>query len=146
MHWCREGSLNRVVAVLALVSLASFGCSQSPSFVEVAGKITLDGKPLEGATVYFLPKQGGRPSIALSDPEGHYELRYTSDQKGVIPGLYEVRISTFYAPSQEFDSSGKLIATPARREILPERYHAQSELVAEITPGQKVYDWELTLK
>lgn len=115
------------VALALLVALVA-GC-ETP-YAGVTGRVTLDGKPLKGATVGFYPEQG-RGSHGETDAEGRYELRYTNQKAGVPPGKCVVRITT---------------ADANTKERLPARYHEKSELTEEVKPASNVFDFELKSK
>lgn len=98
--------------VIAMISAIS-GCgSQSDvSFMKDAvpatGRVTVDGKPLPGASIRFIPtiqSAGGREATAVTDDSGAYEMstlapRVSPDQtKGVIPGEYVVVLSRVAMP------------------------------------------------
>ena len=79
-----------VVLAVALVLLPS-GCGGKYKPVPVEGIVTLDGKPLEGATVSFVPADGaGRPAGGLSDAEGVFQLTTFKEDDGALPGNYRV--------------------------------------------------------
>lgn len=70
-----------------LFSLTGLGCqggSRAQKTVRVAGLVTLDGRPLEGASVNFISE--GYQTSGLTDTEGRYELQ-------AVPGDYKVHIS-----------------------------------------------------
>ncbi|MCL2349042.1 MAG: carboxypeptidase-like regulatory domain-containing protein [Planctomycetaceae bacterium] len=79
--------------LLLLAAVFGTGCNSSPQLkglVPVKGTVTYQGKPLEGATVVFSPKenkQGRRAAVALTDKQGKFELM-TLSQKGAFPGEY----------------------------------------------------------
>jgi hypothetical protein len=83
---------------LAAAALAVFvvGCGESgPSLVPVSGVVTLNGKPLEGAVVSFLPdssNQQGQPGEDLTGPSGNYKAM-TRGRSGLVPGKYRVVVS-----------------------------------------------------
>jgi len=61
--------------------------------------VTVDGKPLEGAGVTFVPDQGPKESTTgngTSNASGQYRLRCRYG-KGVAPGRYKVTISLLEA-------------------------------------------------
>ncbi|MDA7994250.1 MAG: carboxypeptidase-like regulatory domain-containing protein, partial [Pirellulales bacterium] len=68
-----------VVACVAAAFTGS-GCSNNPAnypeVADVVGTVTLDGKPLEGASITFAP-QSGRSSSGVTDSSGRYSLNYT---------------------------------------------------------------------
>jgi hypothetical protein len=75
---------------LALVVLWASGCGGADKPVPVEGIVLLDGKPVDGATVTFVPDGGrGRPASGITDSEGHFQLT-TQDQDGAVPGNYRV--------------------------------------------------------
>lgn len=101
----------------------------------VSGTVTMDDAPLAGVRITFYPIGGGRTnSIAETNDQGEYALRYTSKAKGAIAGKYKVMISkTKKAPD------GRTV------EVLPLRYNRQSELTAEVTSsGDNIFDFKLT--
>ena len=68
---------------------AFVGCSESGTGIIVTGNVTLDGKPVEKATIVFLPKEHGQASPGAVK-NGHY--RIAADQ-GVQEGKYEVKVT-----------------------------------------------------
>ncbi len=131
-HW-RILCLTAVFATLC-------GCSSSdrPEIGTVTGTLTLDGQPLPQAIVYFTPEGGGRPSTAITDDAGRYELVYMGDVKGAKVGTHTVRCST---AREVEDAQGK--ATQAK-ELVPEKYRDESQLKIDVVPGPQVHDLTLT--
>jgi hypothetical protein len=80
--------------VLALpLALFLSGCGRGP-LVKVQGTVTLDGKPLEGATVSFVPEEGaGPPASGLTGSDGVFRLTTRTSGDGAQPGQYKVTIS-----------------------------------------------------
>ena len=63
------------------------GCGSGNNLATVRGKVTLNGRPLQGALVEFQPTApGGSPSSGITDAEGRYELMYTFDKRGRCAG------------------------------------------------------------
>ena len=86
------------LAVLALVSLAGCGASNPPTF-PVSGTVTLDGKPVEGAAVLFIPFDGtGQPASAMSDASGNYALTTFTANDGAMAGNYKIKVTKFDTP------------------------------------------------
>jgi hypothetical protein len=89
-------------AVAALLVFTS-GCGKTKKrglnldLTPVAGKVTLDGKPLAGAdvAVYLTGErpQGYYGSSATTDAEGKFELKTNGTDKGAVPGSYKVTVS-----------------------------------------------------
>jgi hypothetical protein len=82
-------------ALACLVVTLVFGCSDGPKLVPASGIVTLDGEPLEGATVSFIPAQENRISTGGSDvtgPKGNFQITYNG-RAGLAPGKYRVAVS-----------------------------------------------------
>ena len=83
-----------VVACVVAVFTGS-GCSNNPAnypeVADVVGTVTLDGKPLEGASITFAP-QSGRSSSGVTDSSGRYSLNYTGSIRGAMLGSHRVMI------------------------------------------------------
>jgi hypothetical protein len=60
----------------------------------VHGAVTLDGKPLSGADIMFVPvgDTQGTGASGFTDKEGKYEVRDRRGDKGVPAGQYHVSI------------------------------------------------------
>ena len=85
---------------LVLVSFCGFaltlsGCysrSDQPPIAPVTGNVRLAGQPLVGAMVQFHPAHG-RPSGAITDAEGSYDLTYKPKVKGAVIGNGKIVVS-----------------------------------------------------
>jgi len=107
---------------------------------QVDGTIILDGEPLANATIEFQPsgKDSGGPSFGETDPNGHYELMYTYDHKGALPGEHVVRITT---GREVEDERGKIVVIEER---LPAKYNVKSVLRVTVERGTNTIDFDLT--
>jgi len=87
--------LIRFAAMAAAVVMGAAGCGESgPKLVPVTGTVTLNDKPLEGATITFLPdaaNKTGRPGVDITGPSGNYKL-HTDNRSGAMVGSYRVLI------------------------------------------------------
>lgn len=134
-------SLARVLLLAGILSVPLLaGCSRSADVGQVHGKVTLDGTPLAGVSLEFVPEKG-RPSTGTADANGAYSLQYSPTETGAQVGKHTVRITS--RTLQEDPKTGRSEITPER---LPARYHAQSELVREVKPGKNEINFELTAK
>ena len=83
----------RQMAVVGILTAA--GCSSNPAIypevADVVGVVTLDGQPLEGATITFAP-EAGRASSGVTDSTGRYNLNYTGSIRGAMLGAHRVMI------------------------------------------------------
>ena len=122
------------VGCLGLVLLVS-GCGGIEYF-PVTGKVTLDGQPLPGAVVSFMPNdEQGVPSLGVTDGTGVYTLRQTAELVGAPAGKYTVRITTYREGKPEADPP--ILGAPER---VPEQYNIRTTLKAEVKPGEEGND------
>jgi len=83
-------------AFVLLLSFIVSGCSKGVPVVKVEGRLLMDGQPVEGATLTFLPVDDSAYSaVGRSGPGGNFSLS-TSGAKvggGAVPGKYHVGIT-----------------------------------------------------
>jgi len=79
-------------AVSAVIALAVLGCGDRK--VKVSGVVTLDGQPVEGAMVTFIPVDAGKSQNATgtADKDGVFQLTTTKPNDGASPGEYKVTV------------------------------------------------------
>jgi hypothetical protein len=88
-------------AGLALMLAAAAGCGGKYTPVPVSGVVTLDGQPIEGATVYFYAvgdEKDGRPAFGTTDKAGAFKLSTLGHEDGALRRHYKVVI-TKYVPT-----------------------------------------------
>jgi hypothetical protein len=120
------------------------GCGGNPlGTVRVSGTVTLDGNPVEGGSVSFIPAGGeGRESFAITDAHGRFVLTTpgTDTGSGAIPGEYHVSLSKWSDPLEGINTDGMGIAEaeaeilrhfprglPSPENLLPARYSNRTE-------------------
>jgi hypothetical protein len=82
--------LFRALAVALALAVAS--CSDGK--VKVKGVVTLDGNPVEGAMVTFIPENGGgRNAFGTTQQGGSFRLTTLKENDGVLPGNYKVTVT-----------------------------------------------------
>lgn len=89
-------SLASSLAVCVLLIGCSGGKKEDPNRPArspVSGKVTLQGAPVERATVTLRPVNGNHSALALTDAAGRYVLGTFDKADGVVPGEYEVTIT-----------------------------------------------------
>ena len=111
-----------VVVPLMLVGLS--GCGKAPGpkavvekVVPVAGTLTYKGQPLEYFQVTFLPVDGRRPAIGVTDAAGKFKLGTNKAGDGAPPGASKVAIVFVGPPSNDPPGQEKQIEDPA---LLPQ--------------------------
>ena len=97
---CRPRLVHSLVWGLLFAVLV--GCSRSryPETAPVQGTVTLDGKPVEDATVTFAPINS-RASSGRTDEQGRYILLFKKGIPGAVLGSHQVKISKFVADNSE---------------------------------------------
>jgi len=134
----------RIVSLM-LLPLLTAGCSDGPEMHPVTGTVTLDGKPLEGASVVFHPiEKEGALAAGKTDAQGKYELRIR-EQPGALAGKYQVTVLLTKTVGQRKnpDSDDDLKMTY----IVPKKFNdpGTSGLEEEV-PGKEAYDLKLISK
>jgi hypothetical protein len=84
------------VSVLVTVGIVLTGCSNSsrPATYPVTGTVTMQGKPLAGAVITFVPTgTDGEAASAVTDSDGKYALTTRQAGDGARPGEYRVKVS-----------------------------------------------------
>jgi hypothetical protein len=64
------------------------GCGSKP--MGIKGKVTLDGAPLSGASVEFVPEDGGHSAVGTTDSDGKFSLTTYKPGDGALRGEYRV--------------------------------------------------------
>nr|MCH9791837.1 carboxypeptidase-like regulatory domain-containing protein [Planctomycetota bacterium] len=93
-----DNKINNFLLITSVIlCLTLSGCSgaenDQPDLGLVNGVVTLDGQPLSGASISFLP-DSGRTASARTDANGYYELTYIRDTLGCKLGQNKVVITT----------------------------------------------------
>lgn len=101
---------------MAIAGISIMGCSGSENIptYKVSGVVTLDGKPVEGATVTFLDVDNGPyNAVALTGSDGRYELTTFENGDGAVEGSYNVMV-TKYGKEEEvspYETGGEAAPT-----------------------------------
>lgn len=127
-------AFSRVTSFLLIMFVVGSltGCSQGdrPPIGLVTGKITMDGEPLVGTIVSFMP-DSGRPATGLTDKEGKYQIQYAM-------GVYGTKIGNNTICLFPGSSGG------TSHEIAAKYQNPQtSDLKAEVKKGNNTFDFEL---
>lgn len=129
----------RLVILLALLAaIGLLGCS-SGGAASLQGKVNYAGEPLQVASITFLPtsEKGVKGGGLVENGVYKIEAKY-----GLMPGPYRVEIrwakGTGKKQRNEFGEEIEI-----RREGLPDKYHANSTLKADVKAGNNVIDFLL---
>src|SRR5579859_1143365 len=82
-----------IVGLIGL-ALAGAGCGGRGT-VKVNGTVTLDGKPVVGALVSFVPRDlgSGRLANGRTDANGAFDLTTFRTGDGAVPGPYKITVT-----------------------------------------------------
>lgn len=135
-------SARAALAGALLCALAGCG-GGGPTPVPVAGKVTLNGKPLTVARLQFVPDRAkgntaGAEARGRVDATGAFALE-TAGQPGAIPGWYKVAVFAFeevpegggpkppvwLAPMRYADPEGSGLRVEVTADPKPDQYHIQ---------------------
>lgn len=110
------------------------GCGREPfPTAELTGRVTLEGKPVEGVVVQFEPrnlnsKKTLPAAYGITDADGRYRAFRTGNKKfGAVVGVNQVRVT---------------VPEGNTAKVHP-RYAADRAFWAEVAPGPNVFDLEL---
>jgi hypothetical protein len=146
--------------LLPAAFLALAGCGGGVGKLDsVTGKVTLDGKPLGGVFVNFLPddQKGNKTTLGVSgltDSDGTYHLQSATRARGrtyngAPPGWYKITVTPGTlggAPSAGPTEPGK--GQPVgKRGPVPSRYETPFLSIEVVdSPKPEAYDLKLTSK
>lgn len=144
--------LSALVLMISLITLTA-GCGgKSPPLVAAAGVVRLDGEPLKGVEVRFVPTTdygADYTATAITDDLGHFQLT-CKGQSGAVAGENQVLVLEGPLPphlkgKSARDERAKYYESLGGRP-LPPKYGslAESKLTANVSAEQKEYVFELT--
>lgn len=88
--------IKRIMFIGSFCAMNLAGCGDDgPKLVPVSGTVTMNGKPLEGATIAFSPEPSNKEGQGADDitgPTGNYKAM-TRGRSGVVPGKYKVVVT-----------------------------------------------------
>lgn len=139
---------------LAFMMVAVIGCGGGSSeplvdVVAVSGKVTLNGEPLSGAGITFIPQGAGtgRPCYGATGDDGAYVLKTQDGREGCPVGKCKVIISK-YAMEDGTPVGDDPEAGALGMEHLPPQYSSaeKTKLSADVPAGGKSFDFDLEAK
>ena len=150
------------LASLTVVAFVGCGGPKWPPTYKSSGTVTLDGTPVERASISFYPLDGQKPANATTDANGAFEVTSFNAGDGAMLGSFGVTIEKFpvveiettpggipYDESMNTDEGPSADSEKDPVNELPEKYsdHEKSGLSATVTAdGENVFKFELTSK
>jgi hypothetical protein len=114
--------------VLGFALVLALGCGGSKRVAPVAGKVTMDGKPLANATVTFQPiaEQGaidaGVGSVGKTNAQGEFTLEASNGKTGALVGEHRVSIAVLNEKRGSSDERPPRGGWPLVNQV-PDRYN-----------------------
>lgn len=130
--------------LLGWLLIGTFGCGPSlPETIPISGTIKLDGRPLELASISFVPESGGRFGYGTSDAEGHFKISTFGVEDGATLGRHKVLVAKvdFQRPngSNTVANEDELerIGSWETKSMLPEKYSSATttDLLVDVSEG-----------
>ncbi len=139
--------MNKIVSasVFVYALLLISGCGDGgPKIVTVSGQATYKQKPIPRLILTFSPANG-RPSTAMTDADGKFELDYLGERKGVQVGTHTVTFEyRAKDPGEEMDILEGKKKRPPEIEAIMKKYIAGKEsLTVEIKEATKTFELKL---
>lgn len=98
-------NVRTIIFGLAILSVVAIGCSNGgagnkrvPVFT-VTGKVKMNGGPLAGAMVSFVPTEGQPVAVARSNDAGEYSLTTYDPNDGAAKGAFKITVMKVVAPA-----------------------------------------------
>jgi hypothetical protein len=129
----------RYLPSMVVLSLFSAGCGSGDpyTYAPVSGRVTLNSKPLPGATVRFQPVAAGTStpgngSSAITDADGRFTLEVVGKKiKGAVVGMHKVGIDLAREPENDPTDD-----RPKKFKRLPAKYSGKdSKLEFDVPAG-----------
>jgi len=138
--------VGRAVSLVLLgcvAALGAAGCSGTarPPTYPVSGTVTLKGKPLEGATIVFVPvAKGAEAASGVTDASGKYQLTTFVAGDGAQDGEYKIKVSKYdttkataaekkaymtIEEEQKMSFAKDELPTPPAKNTLPKKYESE---------------------
>jgi hypothetical protein len=142
-------SRSAFTTTLCLVVALVAGCGDKSTLGtlhDVSGKVTIDGNPMTGGSVRFVPdkskgNQGGHEPVGVIGSDGTYTLS-TAGKTGAPPGWYKVTVASGDIPESSKPFAAKSALNP--RYNSPEFTDLNVEVVS--SPKSGAYDLKLSSK
>jgi hypothetical protein len=111
------------------------GCG--PALGVVSGTVTIDGQPVTGGVISFVPAEGSGTPATSNIESGKYEVRTMAGKKFV-----QISAPHVVGKRKEYEGPDAPLVE-ITEERLPPKYNSQTELNFEAKAGENKQDWSL---
>ena len=131
----------RSLLFVLLACIAAGACNRGPTLVPAAGRVTLNGKPLENGAIMVQPTAGPAAQAKIN-PDGTFQLGTFKPGDGAIVGTAAVRV---FCRKDITPPGGEQAWGPS---LIPDRYNRfdTSGLTVEIKVGMSPLEISLSSK
>jgi hypothetical protein len=130
------GRSNVAVALMGAAVLLAAGCGSAEKPIDISGKVTFQGEPVNEGSVQLIDDRTGRGAEVELGPDGTYKAI-------LFPGEYKVVVT----PPYMVDTSSGM-PNPYYKKVrnIPKKYHSSetSGLTAVVSPEKTTHDFALT--
>lgn len=119
---------NAVLAMVCVMVFAILGCNKGAKLDDlntVSGVITLDGAPLENASITLYPTApGARSAGCVSDANGKFKIQTLTSNDGVANGDYQVSVTKMIMENAYTDEESKIFSEAggkSHKQVFPGR-------------------------
>ncbi len=135
------------LSMLGLAAAAS-GCGGGAAYegekrLSLSGKVTLDGQPVDGGSISFIPANPKKKVSGGDIVKGEYKV---PEAKGAHTGPHRVEIHWYRPTGKKIVDTDMGGTKDEVMEAIPPKFHVQSTLNAEVAEGKTTFDFELTSK
>lgn len=114
IHVISNSRSRRVCLAGVVMLVAVAGCGyRRPGLLPTGALVTLDGKPVAGASVTLVPSKPGRPAMGMSDDSGRVTFSTYGSRDGVPPGEYKAVVTKLVPTKKAKAKLEKLSPRPA---------------------------------
>jgi len=138
--------MNRRSLLLALAGLCfSVGCGpdrpyEGASRFSLTGKVTFDGKPVDGGSISFIPTTESNRVSGAPISQGIYTV---PEEKGANAGEYRVEIRWPQPTGKKYKDPDTLEMLSEFKESIPKKHNEQSDLKVEVSEANRTFDFDL---
>ncbi|MGQ9606295.1 MAG: hypothetical protein ACUVTW_08845 [Thermogutta sp.] len=159
------GRMAVVLSGLAVAAIVLGGAcnrgSNKPKTYPVTGTVTLNGKPVPGATVNFTPKEqappgqsGPQAASAVTDEQGKYQIGTFAKGDGALPGEYLVSVTKYEGggptggggSEEEYRPPRPGEESPVPKNVLPQQYANPNTSGLSVKVEAKANTYDITLQ
>ncbi len=124
------------------------GCGSEPAYdgpprIPISGKVTLDGQPIDGGTISFLPQNQDQRPAGGPIVNGEYSV---PREKGGNEGRYRVQINWLKPTGQKVKDSDTGGMVDVAKESVPSQFNTASTLEVTLSEENNVHNFDLKSK